>query len=644
MQWINRISLVLVFASLPFGIFGETVLNGLEVVSGPKGTAITLSGDGSFAAEFSAEGRDVQIDIFGVSYGLDQYNYEQFGECPVRRIRVVEKSENALRLTVGLETEATTVRAKEKDGRWIALLSSVPAPSCAWRANTPPKKTPAKQPLSGAGDMPDRGDEASPSITSLTVLQRGAVAEVRISGEPSVEVGAKVVGRKAVAVFMGVANGLGIQEVSPPVEYGFGTISVLESSRNGVPIVKVSVTALDENVVPMIQTFSGEWVVYIPNRNGERFAVWEVGKGNLVAYDFRQTAGSAVDYREYSLRARDDLERDLSNESTFLINGTRYASVPPAKTEEKLSGGGGSFGTEETAPKDHKPVEAVHESPMSSPMPEHESPMVETGITRLEEPIGSDAEPVSEPVVESVLQLRVPVVIIGNGVNLRSSPNAESPANVIDQLELGRRATKLMVRDEWVRILPKNGDTGWVHESLVKASLDSPVEIAHSEPEPEVQAKEPLPKRAAELPPAEAAAVALSIEDVSEDFRGEIVAKEELPEPAKPRMIRYRRFGRDPFVPLDIIRVADGDSALPDAEDLVLVGIVYDDKERIALLEDTENQNKAYALMEGDRVRRGSLFRIMRKRVIFLLSEEGISYTHDLELEKEKILKEARRR
>ncbi len=639
MQWINRISLVLVFASLPFGAFGETVLNGLEVVSGPKGTAITLSGDGSFAAEFSAEGREVYIDIFGVLYGLDQYGYDQFGECPVRRIRVAEKSENALRLTVSLETGTATVRAKEKDGRWIALLSSAPAPSCAWRANVAPGRTPAEQPLSGAGDMQDRVDKVPPSITSMTVLQRGAVAEVRISGEPSVEVDGRVVGRNAVAVFLGATNGLGTKEVSPPAEYGFGTISVLESSRNGIPVVKVSVTPLDENVVPIIQTFSGEWVAYISNRNGERFAVWEVGKGNLVAYNFRETAGSVVDYREYSRRARDDLERDLSDESTFLINGTRQASVPPAKTEETLSGGGGSFGTEESDLKPPKPKKAIHESTMPSPM-------IETEITRLEEPIGSDEEPIpEEPVVESVPRLRVPVVITGNGVNLRSSPNAESLANVIDQLELGRRAIKLMVHDEWVRILPKNGDTGWVHESLVKDSLDSTVEIAHSEPEPRVQAKEPLQERAAERPPAEAAAVALPIEDISKDFRGEeIVAKGELPEPAKPRMIRYRRFGRDPFVPLDIIRMAGGDSALPDAENLVLVGIVYDDKERIALLEDTENQNKAYALMEGDRVRRGSLFRIMRKRVIFLLSEEGISYTHDLELEKEKILKEARRR
>jgi hypothetical protein len=203
-----------------------------------------------------------------------------------------------------------------------------------------------------------------------------------------------------------------------------------------------------------------------------------------------------------------------------------------------------------------------------------------------------------------------------------------------------------MVQEEWVWILPQDGDTGWVHESLVSDSIASPP-VAVVEP---VREKGVPDENVGSLkdeitPPAGAAAVAFPDDDISQDFRIEKEgAAEELPEPARRRTIRYRRFGRDPFVPLDIVRVTGGDSALADAENLTLVGIVYDDEERIALLEDTENDGKAYALMEGDRVRRGSLFRIMRKRVIFLLNEDGISYTHDLELEKEKILREARRR
>ncbi len=650
MELFYRLIRILTFVFVPLSAFGEAVLNGIDIISGPRGTALTLSGDAPFNADFSAEGQNVHVDVSGVSLGLDRRQYEEFGSCPVREIQVTDRGENALRVTVRLKNGTIKMRAKEKGNKWIALLSSVPGPACSWRAEPAGNRSVEKEPEvadAERDEAPDPSDGVPPSVSFVKVLQRGAVAEVRIGGTPVVEVGGKVDGREAVGVFMGATNGLGTDTITPPEEYGFGAITIKERSRNGIPFVRVSLAALNEAVFPVVQTFSGEWVAYIPNHDDERLAVWEPDKGDVITYNFRKIIKSTVDYEEYSRRARNDLEQDLSGMGTFFINGTRKTSAPVTHNEKTLSGGGGSFG-KENGVQEKEPNSP--NTPTSIPTPPeaiHESPLAESESESVSEssPVPGD-EPTVEPIVEPVLQLRIPVVITGNRVNLRSTPDSENTENVIGQLDKGHRAVKLLVQEEWVRILPQDGDTGWVHESLVSDSIAAPpVAVVEPVQEQSTPAEEGNPPEDEATPPAEAAAVAFPDDDISRDFRiKKDAGNEELPGPARRQMIRYRRYGRDPFVPLDIVRVTGSDSALADAENLMLVGIVYDDEERIALLEDTENDGKAYALMEGDRVRRGSLFRIMRKRVIFLLNEDGISYTHDLELEKEKILREARRR
>jgi hypothetical protein len=95
-------------------------------------------------------------------------------------------------------------------------------------------------------------------------------------------------------------------------------------------------------------------------------------------------------------------------------------------------------------------------------------------------------------------------------------------------------------------------------------------------------------------------------------------------------MIRYHRKGRDPFLPY--ISSVESDLGLPLVENLRLVGILYDNRDRIGLLEDKKNDNRPFTLREEDRVERGKVLKIYRDRIVFLITEYGISRSVTLRL------------
>jgi len=94
-------------------------------------------------------------------------------------------------------------------------------------------------------------------------------------------------------------------------------------------------------------------------------------------------------------------------------------------------------------------------------------------------------------------------------------------------------------------------------------------------------------------------------------------------------LVRYKVFGRDPFVPL--LRDTSA-SALPSVENLRLVGVLEDARERIALVEDFKNGNKAYALRTNDAVAQGKVLRVHRDKVVFLIRDFEVSHSYTLGL------------
>ncbi|GBU23064.1 hypothetical protein R80B4_02978 [Fibrobacteres bacterium R8-0-B4] len=94
-------------------------------------------------------------------------------------------------------------------------------------------------------------------------------------------------------------------------------------------------------------------------------------------------------------------------------------------------------------------------------------------------------------------------------------------------------------------------------------------------------------------------------------------------------LVQYKVFGRDPFVPL--IRDTTA-TALPSVENLKLVGVLEDARERIALLEDFKNGNRAFALRTNDPVAQGKVLRVHRDKVVFLIKDFEVSHSYTLGL------------
>ncbi|MDR2693009.1 MAG: hypothetical protein LBB74_02195 [Chitinispirillales bacterium] len=94
-------------------------------------------------------------------------------------------------------------------------------------------------------------------------------------------------------------------------------------------------------------------------------------------------------------------------------------------------------------------------------------------------------------------------------------------------------------------------------------------------------------------------------------------------------LVRYKVFGRDPFIPL----VRDtATTALPSVENLKLVGVLEDARERIALVEDFKNGNRAFALRVNDPVAQGKVLRVHRDKVVFLIRDFEVSHSYTLGL------------
>ena len=94
-------------------------------------------------------------------------------------------------------------------------------------------------------------------------------------------------------------------------------------------------------------------------------------------------------------------------------------------------------------------------------------------------------------------------------------------------------------------------------------------------------------------------------------------------------LVKYKVFGRDPFVPL--LRDTST-TALPSVENLRLVGVLEDARERIALVEDFKNGNRAFALRTNDPVAQGKVLRVHRDKVVFLIRDFEVSHSYTLGL------------
>ncbi|MCL1945630.1 MAG: hypothetical protein FWF51_00555 [Chitinivibrionia bacterium] len=236
----------------------------------------------------------------------------------------------------------------------------------------------------------------------------------------------------------------------------------------------------------------------------------------------------------------------------------------------------------------------------------------------------TNVNPVSTPQkVADANAATISLFVLKNSANLRKSPSMKSELS--GKAILGQKFLATNKSGEWYAV-KDNGVDCWIHESVVGDSVQF---AAFKNP-------------AARMPKDEHGAIVDEYIILMEDTTvmkplalvidsTPVVGISKLPTAIPKKIYAYRRKGRDPFLPLDksdFIR-----EGLPNVNNVTLVGILYDDKDALALFEERVGTDiTSFTMRIGDPVVSGKLLRIEPNKVVFLLRESTFSYTVEKEL------------
>jgi hypothetical protein len=242
--------------------------------------------------------------------------------------------------------------------------------------------------------------------------------------------------------------------------------------------------------------------------------------------------------------------------------------------------------------------------------------------------------PVPEPAVKRKKERRV--VIIKDNVNLRSEPSTSARSrSVMLVLPIGTVGSQLVRRGMWCKVEIAE-TTGWVMAKMVMDSMQVPrvfwKNIASRNAE-KVERDERRVVYGNGIQP--------GMPEIIPQSRGDFVGTGKDNGKVKSiDYIVYKEYGRDPFYPYS---QGEDDGTLPHIENLELVGILFDASDRIALFEDKHNKGQTYTFREKDELRNGIIERIRPDKVIFSISDMGISRNYIMKLDKEKRLRDYQR-
>ena len=224
--------------------------------------------------------------------------------------------------------------------------------------------------------------------------------------------------------------------------------------------------------------------------------------------------------------------------------------------------------------------------------------------------------PESKPVQAAPVS-HEPLIVIADKVNYHSGRSAGS--EVLGRLSIGEVVEYLKEEKGWIQFR-RDGNNAWVSGRFVCDSsrlteLQWNKIRSASLPQDAAQISDTaLFEQEPDIPGAESVADSVSSTHVS----------------GVSNVIRYTVFGRDPF--RQLMPDSLSKNGRPFVENLKLVGILFDKIDKIALTEDVKNGKRPFALRENDPVEHGKVLKIYRDRVVFLITEYGISRSYTMRL------------
>jgi uncharacterized protein YgiM (DUF1202 family) len=631
---VRLLAVILCCACVSFG--ASAVLSGFDMAGSGRGLALTLKADAPFTIttdqKVSAKNPGLSllaIHCTGVIYGLEDFEFTSFpSACPLKRVSVSESpAGNSIDLQFAFTKSIDNpVAARQKGNKWFVLLSRAPADEFSWNASVQPKPVPAAQKQKAAQEQ-----SGMSRLTDITLLHRDKVELLTFVFDGPTTMRLKRGQEKIVVLFVNATSGLSSTRFSPPGAPH--TVIELKQVAHGGTMWLGAAVSMRKGALEgaLMQAFSDKLVIYSPSDTLQCLSLWSAAQGQSMSYPFIKIPSFEVDYDSMKRKALTDLSGDMAPGKTFAVR-----EEAPKKTGQ--------------APP---PAEVV----------------------RVAEKEAAAPQPVPAPAVKKE-PAPVRLLVTKNNVNLRSEPVAGD--NVTAKLPLGTAATQIEKKGAWVKIRTPEA-TGWVSSAMTVDSAKAPMAVlqaidkfnqqriaqqkaaeekaaresaarekagqeklarekvaleraAQKKADLEAEAAQKKADREAQAAQKKAALAAqASVRDSTVRYAA---AAQESVQTAKniqaKKLVEYHVYARDPFLPLS----RDDESPVPDVENLKIIGILYDEADRIALFED--NKNKAYALRENDPVQNGYLLRVQPDKVLFLINELGISRTYALKLTKEK--------
>jgi hypothetical protein len=552
--------IALVMVAAPFA--ATPVLSMLEINGCNRGLALTIGADAPFVAAIhtiekgNGKSSIVEISCSNVIYGLNDYSFTAFpAGCPLKQITAVEdKTLNSVKFSLKILAQVEkNIRYKQKDNRWLILLSSAPFNNFTWSARAGETKKPGVSSLSQARAA------ASDAVylQDISILHREQVENVIFKFSGPVAINIESNPDRITANFVNAKNGLPRKAFKPGNDGLVKSISLEETTGNNAILLEASISInRDNGMKPLAKIFSDRLVIYGVSNAQKSIYFWSARNGMALSYNFISPEQFPVDYRKIEKKAISDSRNSSENSGTFSVDDRNEVAPAPAAS------------------------------------------------TR--------------------------IVIIKDNVNLRSRPTRSQAGAVIVRLPIGTAGNQLGRNGLW-RNVEIDGNTGWIMGRLVMDSVNVPaalwkrIKFLNAVKEKRnARAGVILPVTNGNLPPLMPGCI-----ESDQAIQAAASGKSNSNDSVK-LMIQYDEYGRDPFLPLS----QDEDGSLPGIENLKLVGILYDASDRIALFEDSRNKSKTYTLREKDMVRNGILSRIRPDRIMFSISELGISRTYWMKLDK----------
>lgn len=629
-QLIRMIMAALFLSIVPCGAIAATVLSGMEIISGARGTILSLRSDNPINCNVSTPVKNlVKIVIPGCVYGLEDFTYSKFeNESPVTSIVAVEKKDGSgIVLTVSLKnTVGVLPVVKTKDRDTYIMISRNAGNTFSWKAASVLKpatvvteKEPGEKKVNtqevlreSAGDN-GVGSSAG-RLIDIAMVYRERVCRINFKFSGNVTKNVYRNRDSLICIFTGAENGLKKKSFDLFPSTVYRKVLLSENKKEKKVIAKVIIdSAAFQSMVNIVFEDSSLLTVMALNNESSYNAFWSAHSGAVWEHELTYVKPFEVDLKKLGERAEKDVAVNFPDGPVFRVGD--FYSGPP---EKKIMAGE----LVENSIKENREGETT----ASGVAAEITQNTHKTDLLNESKPDGSDM-----------------VVINADEVNIRRRPSVNSPA--IAKAMKGMRASRKTTDSDWTQItIYGSGSTGWIKSQFL-LSPENVREEKNGEIGPVAQTGSfQLQKKEGSIQKnLNSFAVpndSIAIQKVSQLLIDDIVLREE--NEALNNVINYKRKGRDPFMPL--IRDSLLQRGKASLEQLLLVGVLIDGGEKVALFEDRSNKKFALTLRESDAVENGKLLKIFPDRVVFLLTEFGISRSFTLHLKKSNMDQEARAR